>query len=91
MYKESFNVLIFNNSKNISQSYLKSSTLSKVKRPLLISLPNEKKKNLAKLKTFADDNLTVIQLMELENIMGTKENVDFQLFFLLPQCFKKYK
>ena len=61
---------------------------------MLNSLPNNKILVLTKFKAFKDDKITVTQKLKfvlgrVENIMGKRENADFQHFLLFPQCFLK--
>ena len=56
------------------------------------SLPNDKILNSTKLKAFADDKITLPQVMMFfpligfENIVGKGENAGYQHFLLFPQC-----
>ena len=58
------------------------------------SLPNNKIKDLSKLKAFADYKINVTQIFNfvlgrIENIMGKGENAGYQHFLLFPWCFQK--
>ena len=58
------------------------------------SLPNNKTSDVTELKAFADDIITVAQMMisvlnRVENIVGKEENAGYQHFPLFPQCFQK--
>ena len=50
--------------------------------------------NFSKLEAFADKKINVTQKLiflfgRLENMVGKRENVDYQHFLLFPQCFQK--
>ena len=58
------------------------------------SLPNNKILVLTKLKAFADSKFNVAKILisvfdRAINIVGKRENVDYQHFLLFPQCFQK--
>ena len=56
--------------------------------------PNNKILDLSSWKAFADDKMTVAKMMiyvfdRVENIVGKRENADFQHFLLFPQFVPK--
>ena len=61
--------------------------------PEFNSLSNDKILDVTKLKAFADDKISVAQMIisvfdRLENIVGKGENAGYQ-HFLFTQCFQK--
>ena len=58
------------------------------------TLPNNKILDVIKLKAFADDTISVAEMLisvidKIENIVGKGENAGYQHFLLFPQCFQK--
>ena len=57
------------------------------------SLPNDKILDVTKLKTIAEDKISVAQMMisvfdGIENIVGKRENVGYQIFSFSHNVFK---
>ena len=68
--------------------------ISSCHNPILSnSLPNDKIKDLSKLKAFADDKINMTEklkfvLERVENIVGKGENASYKHFLLFLQCFQ---
>ena len=74
---------------NISYWYAKKSFPTHKISPLFNSLPNNKTKDLSKLKVLADDKINETERLKcvlgwVENIMGKRENAGYQHFLFFP-------
>ena len=60
---------------------------------VLNPLPNDKIKDVTKLKAFADDKLNIVKMMvslydRVEKAVEKRENAGYQHFLFFPQCFQ---
>ena len=68
--------------------------MSKSVFALVNSITNNEISDLSQLKAFADNKINVTQILNFDlgrvkNIVGKRENADYQHFLLFPQCLQK--